>query len=42
MLRDVKPSTGPWFDTARNVAQFANEGGTYDGLVAYMRARRLM
>ncbi|WP_309571551.1 ATP-binding protein [Deinococcus sp.] len=42
VLRDVKPSTGPWFDTARNVAQFANEGGTYDDLVAHMRARRLL
>ncbi|THF83600.1 ATP-binding protein [Deinococcus sp. KSM4-11] len=42
VLRDVKPSTGPWFETARNVAQFANEGGTYDELVAYMRARRML
>jgi len=39
-LRDVKPSTGAWFDTARNVAQFANEDGTYDDLVTYMRAHR--
>ncbi|MFC3832401.1 MULTISPECIES: ATP-binding protein [Deinococcus] len=42
VLRDVKPSTGPWFETARNVAQFANEGGAYDDLVAYMRSRRLL
>jgi SpoVK/Ycf46/Vps4 family AAA+-type ATPase len=26
-LREVRPSIGPWFDTARNVALFANEGG---------------
>ncbi|MEP6696789.1 MAG: hypothetical protein ABJA34_07915 [Pseudonocardiales bacterium] len=26
-LEEVKPSTGAWFETARNVAQFANEGG---------------
>ncbi|SMB96862.1 ATPases of the AAA+ class [Deinococcus hopiensis KR-140] len=41
-LRDVKPSTGAWFDTARNVAQFANGDGTYDDLAAYLRARRLL
>ena len=41
-LRDVKPSTGAWFDTARNVAQFANDDGTYDDLVTYMRSRRLL
>lgn len=40
-LRDVKPSSGSWFDTARNVAQFANDG-TYDDLVTYLRARRLL
>lgn len=41
-LRDVKASTGPWFSTARNVAQFANDGGTYDDLVAFMRAKRML
>ena len=40
-VRDVKPSIGPWLETARNVAQFANEGGTYDELSAYLRKRRL-
>jgi SpoVK/Ycf46/Vps4 family AAA+-type ATPase len=39
---EVKPSLGAWFDTARNVALFANEGGTYDDLAAYLRKRRLM
>lgn len=42
VLREVKPSTGPWFDTARNVAQFANDDGTYDELLTYMRSRRLL
>jgi len=41
-LGEVRPSTGPWFDTARNVAQFANESGSYDDLVAHLRKRRLL
>jgi SpoVK/Ycf46/Vps4 family AAA+-type ATPase len=41
-LGEVHPSTGPWFDTARNVAQFANENGTYDELAAYLKKRRLL
>ena len=41
-VAEVKPSLGTWFDTARNVALFANEGGTYDDLVAYLRRRRLI
>jgi SpoVK/Ycf46/Vps4 family AAA+-type ATPase len=40
-IRGVKPSIGPWLETARNVAQFANEGGTYDDLLDYLRARRM-
>jgi AAA+ superfamily predicted ATPase len=39
---EVKPSLGTWFDTARNVALFANEGGAYDDLVAYLRKRHLI
>ena len=41
-LADVKPSTRPWFDTARNYAQFANEGGMYDDLAAYLRRKKLL
>jgi SpoVK/Ycf46/Vps4 family AAA+-type ATPase len=41
-IGEVKPSLGAWFDTARNVALFANEGGTYDDLAAYLRKRRLL
>jgi AAA+ superfamily predicted ATPase len=40
-LADVRPSTGPWFESARNVALFANEGGQYDDLLAYMKKNRL-
>jgi len=39
-LREVRPSIGPWFQTARNVALFANEDGTYDELLAYLRKHR--
>src|SRR6516162_901213 len=41
-IGEVRPSLGTWFDTARNVALFANEGGAYDDLVAYLRKRRLI
>jgi SpoVK/Ycf46/Vps4 family AAA+-type ATPase len=41
-IAEVKPSLGSWFDTARNVALFANESGTYDDLAAYLRKRRLI
>jgi AAA+ superfamily predicted ATPase len=39
---EVKPSLASWFDVARNVALFANEGGSYDDLAAYLRKRRLL
>ncbi|MEV5312834.1 ATP-binding protein [Streptomyces sp. NPDC052610] len=38
--KDVVPSTEPWFASARNVAMFANQGGMYDDLVAYLKKRR--
>jgi SpoVK/Ycf46/Vps4 family AAA+-type ATPase len=38
-LREVRPSVGGWFATARNVALFANEGGVYDELAAYLKKR---
>ena len=40
-LQEVKPSTRPWFDTAKNYAMFANEGGSYDDLLDYIKSRRL-
>ncbi len=36
----IRPSTGPWFETARNVVEFANNDGTYDELAKYMRRRK--
>ncbi|MFC3504992.1 ATP-binding protein [Micromonospora krabiensis] len=41
-LKEVRPSTRPWMATARNVAMFANEGGVYDDLVAYLKKRKLI
>jgi AAA+ superfamily predicted ATPase len=41
-IAEVKPSLASWFDVARNVALFANEGGSYDDLSAYLRKRRLI
>jgi SpoVK/Ycf46/Vps4 family AAA+-type ATPase len=41
-LQEVRPSTAPWFATARNVALFANEGGTYDELAGYLKKRKLI
>ncbi|MEU6202511.1 AAA family ATPase [Micromonospora musae] len=41
-VKEVRPSTRPWMATARNVAMFANEGGVYDDLVAYLKQRKLL
>lgn len=38
--KEVRPSTGPWFATARNVVTFANTDGSYDDLAAYLRKHR--
>ena len=40
--KSVPPSSEPWFAAARNVAMFANEGGTYDDLLAYLKKRRML
>jgi SpoVK/Ycf46/Vps4 family AAA+-type ATPase len=39
-VSQIRPSTGPWFETARNVVEFANNDGTYDGLAKYMRRKK--
>ena len=41
-LREVRPSTGQWLTTARNVAMFANEGGAYDELAKYLKQHKLL
>lgn len=37
-LREVRPSIGPWVDVARNYAIYANEGGAYDELAAWLKS----
>jgi len=39
-LREVKPSIGPWLETARNVALYANASGEYDDLAKWLRKRK--
>ncbi|ORB69221.1 AAA family ATPase [Mycobacterium scrofulaceum] len=39
-LAQIRPSTGPWFETARNVVEFANGDGTYDELAKYLRRKK--
>ncbi len=41
-VAQVRPSLGPWLDSARNVALFANEGGSYDDLAAYLKQQKLL
>ena len=41
-LAGTRPSTGAWFDVARNVIAFANQGGDYADLRAYMKSNRLL
>ena len=35
--KSVKPSTKEWFSTARNYALYANQGGTYDDILRYLK-----
>jgi SpoVK/Ycf46/Vps4 family AAA+-type ATPase len=38
---EITPSTVAWLHTARNFAEFANEGGVYDDLLRYLREQRI-
>jgi transitional endoplasmic reticulum ATPase len=37
----IKPTTREWFQTAKNYAQYANEGGQYDEIADYLRQHKL-
>jgi SpoVK/Ycf46/Vps4 family AAA+-type ATPase len=39
---EVPPSTRAWFSVAHNYAVYANEGGQYDDLLAYVRNHKLL
>jgi SpoVK/Ycf46/Vps4 family AAA+-type ATPase len=41
-FKEVKPSTMPWLETARNHVLYANDGGQYDQLGDYLRKRKMM
>lgn len=41
-LKEIKPSTTPWMETAKNYAIYANEGGIYDDLLDYMKSQKLI
>ncbi|GHJ43800.1 cell division control protein 48 CDC48 [Catellatospora sp. TT07R-123] len=41
-LREVRPSTGAWLSSSRNVVAYGNEDGTYDDLAAYLKKRRML
>lgn len=41
-LATIRPSTGAWFEAARNAVNFANADGMYDDLVAHMKRRKLL
>ncbi|NUS42530.1 MAG: AAA family ATPase [Mycobacteriaceae bacterium] len=36
-LREVRPSVSSWFESARSVVMFANDGGQYDDLADYLK-----
>lgn len=40
-LREVRPSVTAWLEDARNVVLFANQGGRFDDLLAYLKQRRM-
>lgn len=40
-LADVRPSIGPWMETARSVALFANQSGEWDELGKFLRRQGL-
>ncbi|MGL5866534.1 MAG: AAA family ATPase [Dermatophilaceae bacterium] len=40
-LREVRPSIGPWLDSARTVVQYGTDDGTFAELRAYLKKRRL-
>jgi SpoVK/Ycf46/Vps4 family AAA+-type ATPase len=41
VLKEIRPTTRSWFESARNYAMFANQHGEYDDLLAYLKANKL-
>ncbi|MEV0342891.1 ATP-binding protein [Nocardia sp. NPDC050713] len=40
-MAQIKPSAGAWFESARNVVEFANGDGSYDELAMYMKRMKM-
>ena len=38
--KEVKPSAKGWFDSAKNYALYANQGGFYDDVLDYLGIRK--
>ena len=41
-LKEVRPSTGPWFETARTVIEYADSSGEYADLREWMKRHRML
>ena len=41
-LKGVRPSTGPWFETARTVVEYSDASGEYEDLREWMKRHRLL
>ena len=41
-LKEVRPSTGPWFETARTVVEYSDASREYEELREWMKRRRLL
>lgn len=41
-LKDIKPSTRTWMETAKNFAMYSNDGGIYDDLIDYMKSQKIL
>ena len=38
--KQVKPSTRAWFESAKNYALYANQGGFYDDVLDYLGMKK--
>jgi hypothetical protein len=38
--KEVKPSTRKWFESAKNHAFYANQGGIYDDILEYLGLKK--
>ena len=41
-FKEVRPSTGPWFETARTVVEYSDASGEYEDLRKWMKRHRLL